>query len=144
MAVQADVGSESDVTRLFETAERELGRISALVNNAARLESQMRLAAGIRPRIPAAAVGSLVSVHNDVMSIRRCSLLAREDTDAARRVAFSSASRASCLGSADASCDHAAKTIRAIIPRRLSTTAAPRRSSGRTQSIAPYARWHEQ
>jgi NAD(P)-dependent dehydrogenase (short-subunit alcohol dehydrogenase family) len=44
-AVQADVGAESDVARLFETAERELGMLSALVNNAATLESQMRLEA---------------------------------------------------------------------------------------------------
>jgi NAD(P)-dependent dehydrogenase (short-subunit alcohol dehydrogenase family) len=43
LAVQADVGSESDVARLFATAERELGRLSALVNNAAILELQMRL-----------------------------------------------------------------------------------------------------
>lgn len=41
--VQADVSSEADVVRLFETAERKLGRITALVNNAATLESQMRL-----------------------------------------------------------------------------------------------------
>ena len=34
-AIQADVGREEDVVRLFQTAERELGRIKALVNNAA-------------------------------------------------------------------------------------------------------------
>jgi NAD(P)-dependent dehydrogenase (short-subunit alcohol dehydrogenase family) len=34
-AIQADVAREEDVTRLFETAEREVGRIKALVNNAA-------------------------------------------------------------------------------------------------------------
>jgi NAD(P)-dependent dehydrogenase (short-subunit alcohol dehydrogenase family) len=34
-AVRADVASEKDVIRLFETAERELGPINALVNNAA-------------------------------------------------------------------------------------------------------------
>jgi NAD(P)-dependent dehydrogenase (short-subunit alcohol dehydrogenase family) len=33
-AIQADVGSESDVLRLFETAERALGPLSGLVNNA--------------------------------------------------------------------------------------------------------------
>jgi len=43
IAVQADVGSESDVLRLFETVDRQLGRPSALVNNAATLEVQMRL-----------------------------------------------------------------------------------------------------
>jgi NAD(P)-dependent dehydrogenase (short-subunit alcohol dehydrogenase family) len=34
-AVQADVAREEDIVRLFETAERELGPIKALVNNAA-------------------------------------------------------------------------------------------------------------
>jgi NAD(P)-dependent dehydrogenase (short-subunit alcohol dehydrogenase family) len=34
-AIQADVAREEDVIRLFETAERELGPIKALVNNAA-------------------------------------------------------------------------------------------------------------
>jgi NAD(P)-dependent dehydrogenase (short-subunit alcohol dehydrogenase family) len=35
VAIQADVACESDVLRLFETAQRELGPIRALVNNAA-------------------------------------------------------------------------------------------------------------
>ena len=34
-AIQADVGREEDIIRLFATAERELGPIKALVNNAA-------------------------------------------------------------------------------------------------------------
>jgi NAD(P)-dependent dehydrogenase (short-subunit alcohol dehydrogenase family) len=34
-AIQADVSREEDVVRLFETAERELGPVKALVNNAA-------------------------------------------------------------------------------------------------------------
>ncbi len=34
-AIQADVAREEDILRLFETAERELGPIRALVNNAA-------------------------------------------------------------------------------------------------------------
>jgi NAD(P)-dependent dehydrogenase (short-subunit alcohol dehydrogenase family) len=34
-AIQADVGREEDIVRLFSTAERELGPIKALVNNAA-------------------------------------------------------------------------------------------------------------
>jgi len=34
-AIQADVGREEEIVRLFETAERELGPIKALVNNAA-------------------------------------------------------------------------------------------------------------
>jgi NAD(P)-dependent dehydrogenase (short-subunit alcohol dehydrogenase family) len=43
IAVLADVSSELDVARLFETASVELGNPTALVNNAATLESQMRL-----------------------------------------------------------------------------------------------------
>ena len=34
VAIRADIGSEPDIIRLFETAERELGPIQALVNNA--------------------------------------------------------------------------------------------------------------
>lgn len=34
-AIQADVGSEADILRLFESAARELGSIRGLVNNAA-------------------------------------------------------------------------------------------------------------
>jgi NAD(P)-dependent dehydrogenase (short-subunit alcohol dehydrogenase family) len=43
IAVQADVAVEADVVRLFETCDRGLGRLDALVNNAAILETQMRL-----------------------------------------------------------------------------------------------------
>jgi len=43
IAVAADVSIEADVVRLFETCDRELGRVDALVNNAAVLERQMRL-----------------------------------------------------------------------------------------------------
>jgi NAD(P)-dependent dehydrogenase (short-subunit alcohol dehydrogenase family) len=42
-AVAADVASEADVLRLFETAERELGPLGGLVNNAGILERQARL-----------------------------------------------------------------------------------------------------
>ena len=43
MAVQADIGVEDEVVRLFQTVDREFGGLTALVNNAATLESQMRL-----------------------------------------------------------------------------------------------------
>ena len=43
VAVQADVSREGDVVRLFDTAARELGPVTALVNNAGILEQQMRL-----------------------------------------------------------------------------------------------------
>jgi NAD(P)-dependent dehydrogenase (short-subunit alcohol dehydrogenase family) len=43
VAVQADVAVEADVVRLFETCDGELGRVTALVNNAGILETQMRV-----------------------------------------------------------------------------------------------------
>jgi NAD(P)-dependent dehydrogenase (short-subunit alcohol dehydrogenase family) len=43
IAMQADVSTESAVIRLFATAERELGPLTALVNSAATIEKQMRL-----------------------------------------------------------------------------------------------------
>ena len=43
IAVAADVASEPDVKRLFETVDRELGCLSALVNSAGILETQTRL-----------------------------------------------------------------------------------------------------
>jgi NAD(P)-dependent dehydrogenase (short-subunit alcohol dehydrogenase family) len=43
VAVAADVSSEPDVVRLFETVDRSLGPLAALVNNAGTLEKQMRL-----------------------------------------------------------------------------------------------------
>jgi NAD(P)-dependent dehydrogenase (short-subunit alcohol dehydrogenase family) len=44
IAVQADVASEADVVRLFETVDRELGPVSALVNNAGVVDRGMRVA----------------------------------------------------------------------------------------------------
>lgn len=43
LAVPADVADEAQVVRLFETVDRELGRVDALVNNAGILEAQMRV-----------------------------------------------------------------------------------------------------
>jgi NAD(P)-dependent dehydrogenase (short-subunit alcohol dehydrogenase family) len=43
VAVQADVSVEAEVMRLFETSDRMLGPLRALVNNAGVLETQMRL-----------------------------------------------------------------------------------------------------
>ena len=44
IAVAADVAIESDVVRLFEACDRELGVVTALVNNAGILEKQMHVA----------------------------------------------------------------------------------------------------
>lgn len=43
IAVQADVGVESEVARLFETVDGKLGIVTALVNNAGIIEKQTRL-----------------------------------------------------------------------------------------------------
>lgn len=43
IAVAADVADEDDVRRLFETVDRELGTVTALVNNAGILARQSRL-----------------------------------------------------------------------------------------------------
>lgn len=51
ISVAADVSSESDVERLFETCDRELGSPTALVNNAGILERQMRVEAMDAARI---------------------------------------------------------------------------------------------
>ena len=43
IAVAADVALEADVLRLFDTCDRTLGPLTALVNNAGILETQMRV-----------------------------------------------------------------------------------------------------
>jgi NAD(P)-dependent dehydrogenase (short-subunit alcohol dehydrogenase family) len=58
VAVQADVGDESQVVRLFETAERELGPIRALVNNAGVTGGFARVDA-----LDAGAVGEMLRVN---------------------------------------------------------------------------------
>ena len=77
LAVQADVAVESDVVRLFETVDRELGTLSALVNNAGILERQMRLeamdAARIARVLATNVVGAFVCAREAVkrMSTKR-------------------------------------------------------------------------
>jgi NAD(P)-dependent dehydrogenase (short-subunit alcohol dehydrogenase family) len=51
VAIQADVGSEPSVLALYQQVDLELGKVSALVNNAATLEHQMRLDAMEAERI---------------------------------------------------------------------------------------------
>ena len=43
IAVAADMASEADILRLFETTDTQLGSVTALVNNAGILETQMRV-----------------------------------------------------------------------------------------------------
>jgi NAD(P)-dependent dehydrogenase (short-subunit alcohol dehydrogenase family) len=51
VAAQADVGVEADVRSLFETSDTLLGPLTALVNNAGVLETQMRVETMDRPRL---------------------------------------------------------------------------------------------
>jgi NAD(P)-dependent dehydrogenase (short-subunit alcohol dehydrogenase family) len=51
IAVAADVSDEADVRRLFDAAEDQLGRMTALVNNAAILETQTDFAGIDRARL---------------------------------------------------------------------------------------------
>lgn len=51
IAVAGDVSSEVDVVRLFETVDRSLGRVTALVNNAGIVDRGMRVADMTEARI---------------------------------------------------------------------------------------------
>jgi NAD(P)-dependent dehydrogenase (short-subunit alcohol dehydrogenase family) len=76
VAIQADVANEADVIRLFETVDRQLGRVDALVNNAGVLETQMRLDAMSGDRLQRIfmtnVVGSMLCAREAVkrMSVR--------------------------------------------------------------------------
>ena len=58
IAVQADVASEADVVRLFNTVDRELGPLGGLVNNAGILEAQARV-----EQIDAARLGRIFATN---------------------------------------------------------------------------------
>jgi len=51
VAIQADISSEPSVVALYQQVDARLGKVSALVNNAATLEPQMRLDAMDAARI---------------------------------------------------------------------------------------------
>ena len=76
IAIQADISSEAEVVRLFERTDRELGRVTALVNNAATLESQMRLdamdAARMQRMFSTNVLGTLLCARE---AVRRMSTL---------------------------------------------------------------------
>ena len=75
ITVQADVASESDVVRLFETVDRELGPLDALVNNAGILERQSRVdgmdAARIARIFATNVIGSFVCAREAVRRMSR-------------------------------------------------------------------------
>jgi NAD(P)-dependent dehydrogenase (short-subunit alcohol dehydrogenase family) len=70
ISVQADVAIEAEVVRLFETCDRELGRLTALVNNAGILETQTRVdaidAARLQRVFAANVTGSFICAREAV------------------------------------------------------------------------------
>jgi len=61
ITVQADVSCEDDVIRLFTTVDKELGRLSVLVNNAGILKTQSRLEDMTAERINSILVNNVTS-----------------------------------------------------------------------------------
>ena len=105
IAVQADVAIEADVVRLFETCDARLGRLTALVNNAGILETQMRVedmdAARLQRVFATNVTGAFVCAREAVkrMSTKR---------GGAGGAIVNLSSRAALLGSPDEYVDYAA------------------------------------
>lgn len=70
IAIAADISQESDVMHLFETVDRQFGRVTALVNNAGILERQMRVekmdAARLNRIFAANVIGSFLCAREAV------------------------------------------------------------------------------
>ena len=70
MAVQGDVASEADVARMFEQVDAELGRLTALVNNAGVVDVTARLEAmsgeRLRRMFDVNVIGSLLCAREAV------------------------------------------------------------------------------
>lgn len=75
LAIQADVSLEADVLRLFETLDREWGRLDALVNNAGILEHQARVqemdAARLTRVLATNVTGSFLCAREAVLRMAR-------------------------------------------------------------------------
>jgi NAD(P)-dependent dehydrogenase (short-subunit alcohol dehydrogenase family) len=73
ITVAADISIESEVIKLFETCDRELGRLDALVNNAAILETQTRVAnidsARLQRVLATNVIGSFICAREAVRRI---------------------------------------------------------------------------
>ena len=105
IAVAADISSEPDVERLFRTVDSRLGRVTALVNNAGILETQIRVedcdAARLERLFRANVIGSFLCAREAVRRMSR-----RHGGQGGAIVNVSSA--ASRLGSAGEYVDYAA------------------------------------
>ncbi|HUQ87537.1 MAG TPA: SDR family oxidoreductase [Vicinamibacterales bacterium] len=105
VAVQADVALESDVVRLFQTCDTQLGPLTALVNNAGILERQMRVEA-----IDAARLGRIFAVNVTGAFICAREAVKRMSTKRGGRggVIVNVSSAASRIGGAEEYVDYAA------------------------------------
>jgi len=105
IAVQADVGIEADVMRLFETCDKALGTLTALVNNAGILETQSRVeamdAARLHRVFTANVIGSFICARE---AVKRMSTKRGGQGGAIVNIS----SRASVLGSPNEYVDYAA------------------------------------
>jgi NAD(P)-dependent dehydrogenase (short-subunit alcohol dehydrogenase family) len=105
IAVQADVGIEADVMRLFETCDKALGTLTALVNNAGILETQSRVeamdAARLHRVFTANVTGSFICARE---AVKRMSTKRGGQGGAIVNIS----SRASVLGSPNEYVDYAA------------------------------------
>lgn len=75
LAVKADVSIEADVVRLFQAVDRELGRLSALVNNAGIVDVSTRVenisAARLQRMLAINVVGSFLCAREAVKRMAR-------------------------------------------------------------------------
>jgi NAD(P)-dependent dehydrogenase (short-subunit alcohol dehydrogenase family) len=105
IAVQADVAVEADVMRLFTTCDAQLGRLTALVNNAGMLETQQRVEqmdAGRLQRVFAAnVIGTFICARE---AVKRMST----NHGGSGGAIVNLSSRASVLGAANEYVDYAA------------------------------------
>jgi NAD(P)-dependent dehydrogenase (short-subunit alcohol dehydrogenase family) len=105
LAVQGDVSSESDVVRLFDTVDRQLGRLTALVNNAGIIDRQTRVedmdAARVARVLATNVTGAFVCARE---AVRRMSTARGGDGGAIVNVS----SRAAILGAPGEYVDYAA------------------------------------
>ncbi|MBY0493150.1 MAG: SDR family oxidoreductase [Cyanobacteria bacterium] len=105
IAVQGDVAIESDVMRLFETCDAQLGTLTALVNNAGILETQSRVDAMDAARLQRVFAANVTGVFICAReAVRRMST--KQGGQGGSIVNLSS--RASVLGSPNEYVDYAA------------------------------------
>jgi NAD(P)-dependent dehydrogenase (short-subunit alcohol dehydrogenase family) len=105
VAIQADVASESDVVRLFDEADRELGRLDGLVNNAGIIDRQTRV-----EQMDAARIARLLATNVTGAFICAREAVRRMSTRAGGRggAIVNVSSRAAVLGAPGEYVDYAA------------------------------------